>query len=300
MFKFLICNNGARLREEKPIVTIEAEYGDECVEGTRLTLAHHGPRSANPPPCLWVEDELLLGAIAREALRLHSPITVGLSHLDLDALGGVLTVMARRKTEDNVLFWQAAAYIDLHGPHMLPTFLGHSAAEEVVRDQLWAFWAWSEEHKLYPPRDGTVMDCTKEVMDAVNVIQRILKGEPALIAAGRTARSAEKELDGQSFQANVGRVMVRQHEKFCNHLYCHEQRVAKAVVGYNPKVGSITVSLAEPVVGVSCRTLVQTLWGPEAGGHEGIAGSPRGKEMTFEQALGCAQVLDKKLHDVSM
>jgi hypothetical protein len=300
MFTFLICNNAARLHEAHPLVTIEAEYGEECVEGTWLTLAHHGSRSSNPPPCLWEGDEKNLGEMTREALRQYRTISVGLSHLDLDALGGILTLIARREAKDNVLFWQAAAYVDLHGAHMLPNFLKHSAAEEVVRDQLWAFWAWSEEHPLYPPRDGSVMDCTKEVLNAVNVLQRILKEEPELIALGRAARRAEKELDNQSFQANVGQVVVRQHEKFCNHLYRHDQAVAKAVVGYNPKQGSITVSLAEPVIGVSCRTLVQTLWGPEAGGHDGIAGSPRGKEMTFEQALGAAQVLDKKLHDVSM
>ena len=31
--------------------TVEAEYGDICVEGKDVTLAHHGPRSGNPAPC---------------------------------------------------------------------------------------------------------------------------------------------------------------------------------------------------------------------------------------------------------
>lgn len=31
--------------------TVEAEYGDDVVEGEILTLAHHGSRSNNPAPC---------------------------------------------------------------------------------------------------------------------------------------------------------------------------------------------------------------------------------------------------------
>ena len=31
--------------------TVEAEYGNNVVEGTKVTLAHHGPRSNNPAPC---------------------------------------------------------------------------------------------------------------------------------------------------------------------------------------------------------------------------------------------------------
>lgn len=31
--------------------TVEAEYGDKCINGKLYTLAHHGSRSANPAPC---------------------------------------------------------------------------------------------------------------------------------------------------------------------------------------------------------------------------------------------------------
>jgi hypothetical protein len=57
-----------------------------------------------------------------------------------------------------------------------------------------------------------------------------------------------------------------------------------AVVTFNTKFKSVTVSIADPQPGFSCREFVQKLWGPEAGGHDGIAGSPRGREMTLDDA----------------
>lgn len=41
--------------------TVEAEYGDECLEGTMATLAHHGPRANNPAPCNTSDVRELLG-----------------------------------------------------------------------------------------------------------------------------------------------------------------------------------------------------------------------------------------------
>ena len=56
--------------------------------------------------------------------------------------------------------------------------------------------------------------------------------------------------------------------------------------------GSITISLAEPITGVSCRAIVQIAFPDKnekgeflAGGHDGIAGSPRGKVLSAENAL---------------
>jgi hypothetical protein len=77
---------------------------------------------------------------------------------------------------------------------------------------------------------------------------------------------------------------------FVNHLYTAPNGfVGGTVVAWNKATGSITISRSEPSPGIlSCREIVQDLWGPEAGGHAGIAGSPRGRRMTdedFENAL---------------
>ena len=65
--------------------TVEAEYGDECLEGTMATLAHHGPRSNNPAPCN-TPDVPVLPPFA----------TVVVSHIDLDTLGGIYALQGRK------------------------------------------------------------------------------------------------------------------------------------------------------------------------------------------------------------
>ena len=85
---------------------------------------------------------------------------------------------------------------------------------------------------------------------------------------------------------------------FVNHLYeaftDKGMVVGRGIVSYNP-AGSITVSLADPVPGVSCRVLVQRLWGALAGGHDGIAGSPRGQVMMQSDVESAVQALEDAL-----
>jgi hypothetical protein len=71
-----------------------------------------------------------------------------------------------------------------------------------------------------------------------------------------------------------------------------------ALAVYNSKVGTVTVSLAEPIEGVSCRKVVQSLFGPLAGGHDGIAGSPRGEVISFEAVESAAEALNTAISRV--
>lgn len=58
---------------------------------------------------------------------------------------------------------------------------------------------------------------------------------------------------------------------------------------------SVTISLEKPIRGISCREIVQELWGSEAGGHDGIAGSPRGKSMTEKDLINAAEALNNAI-----
>jgi len=123
--------------------------------------------------------------------------------------------------------------------------------------------------------------------DASNILGAVLADDPGLLALGEEWRSKKEELNKSSFFECVNDVIVRVHTEFVNGLYtdpdgCH---VAKAVVGYNPERGSVTISLADPVLGVSCVEIAQALWGPLAGGRAGIAGSPRGKRMCLDDLV---------------
>lgn len=301
MIKVYIANNAAALEALQPHITIEAEYGDTVVEGSALTLAHHGPRADQPCPCLG--DNLDLRALGLDP---EEEVRVGISHFDLDTLGG-LTRVFRAKNIGGVscsfeaAFWAIAAEVDTRGPHHLRSILeGHTTVPKYQTEMealLAAFWAWSEAHRLFAPRDGSVQECTEFVEDALQCLQSIFHAEAeagrALIGAGQEWLEANKALNRKSFIAIGGGAILRQADRFVNHLYelPDQSEVLKAVVAFNTKFKSVTVSLADPIKGVSCREVVQDLWGPEAGGHDGIAGSPRGQEMTLEDAKAAVKAL---------
>lgn len=295
------------LSEHARTATVEAEYGDVLVEGSVVTLAHHGPRKGNPCPCLHdgVED---LDAI-------------GLSHVDLDSVGGALA-LSGDKTDGPPGFWEVAAQVDVRGAHRLdaileeheralPTFqeqvLFRASGRNKISDMLHAWWAWSKAHRCFAPSDGSVADVTAFVEEAREALSQ-MNGELSsftqpLLEAGRRFQAEESRLNEESFLGEDEGVIMRASPQFCNHLYrMPDGRVGRAVVALDPERKSVTVSLADPVPGVSCRELVRAIWGVFAGGHDGIAGSPRGEHQLacdLEDAKVAARWLRRMLvcHD---
>ena len=269
-------------------VTVEAEYGSVVWEGTVFTAAHHqasGPYAGRhqggtqPSPC---------NNDAIPALDLMG--TVGVSHFDLDTLGGVLRAWGMTGFFGGRMesFWDLAEFVDVNGPHKL----AQANASEEDLERLHAFWAWSSENRL--PRAEEVTDVTKFFAEAESVLRRILQGEgdPELLRAGRDFREAGEKLNRESLMHMAGDVVVRCSPGFTNHLYAlPEGAPCKAVAAYNTSHGSVTVSLADPIEGVSCREVVQALWGPDAGGHDGIAGSPRGQRMSVHDLADAAKAM---------
>jgi hypothetical protein len=278
--KYLLSSNPERLREALTLysqtATVEAEYGDIVVEGSVLTLAHHGPRANQPCPCLF--------RVATEEMRLRlSGIEViGLSHLDLDALGGCLAISEILPTVEG--FWQLAGFVDTFGPHRILDF--GPSPQNLAR--LNAFWAWSQGHRVQAPRDGSVLDITPQVEVAAFALGRILADDPELLAAGEVFRLAEAKLNLDSFVEVRQGVVVRIAPVFVNHLYTTPDGVVcRAVVAFNTVSGAVTVSFADPPApGIpGAVQVVQAIWGPTAGGHAGIAGSPRGKRCSLADVL---------------
>ena len=346
--RFYISNNSTSLTSELKkfayTATVEAEYGSTTVRGNTLTLAHHGENAGNPPPCTakvpqfyivatdsegklgmcvdntltweeatmaqWQHDEYGEG---RDIVRTEDFINVvGISHFDLDTLGGIMAILGRRKENNqDKNFWRTAGLVDIKGVHHLDNCLREGVinftgevmeSEELMatfawlegstKDSLNAFWAWSQENKLYAPRDGSVLDCTDFIMKAIDVIERILDNDKELLDAGYAWATSMSKVEKESFSQVVGdKVIVRMSDNFVNHLYNHDGKTYAAVVGFNTKTGSITVSLADPIKGISCKRLVQGLWGDQAGGHDGIAGSPRDESLGFKHAVNAAEVL---------
>jgi hypothetical protein len=254
--------------------TVEAEYGDDTVRGTQDTLAHHGKNSGNPCPCLASND-----------LKKYVD-AIGVSHFDLDTLGGVMALLGIKPETPE--FWETAAFVDINGAHKLGQCLSLTPR---IREQLQAFWAWSEENRLFAPRDGSALDVTEFFETATGIIVSILvEDDECLLDAGRIWAANKERLDAESIiQERSSGVIVREHTEFTNHLY---RKSGIAVVALNSTHNSVTVSLADPIPGVSCREIVQSLWGLEAGGHDGIAGSPRGTVMTNSDLKDAADAVE--------
>lgn len=274
----------------KAHVSVEAEYGEHVIEGRVLTLAHHqregaySRKESRAPCCAHAE-------IKERAEELDHIISDGdeltflISHLDLDTIGGLARVLHAATEEDRYDifdgledFWALAESLDLNGAHRL----GHGidAVSPHIEKAMYAWMAWSQENREKPPEK--TKDVFREVNFAIGILNNILNGRDSarfFIEAGENFKLDQKKLDEESFIEKVDGVILRVGPTFTNHLY----RDAEAVVAFNTINGSITISLAYPekYPEVSCRDIVQTIWGDEAGGHDGIAGSPRGRRMSM-------------------
>lgn len=250
----------------KAEATVEAEYGDECLEGTMVTLAHHGPRSNNPAPCN-----------TPDVPELPPFATVVVSHIDLDTLGGIYALQGR-KPED-YRFWEAAEMIDVKGAHHI-----HELDKD-IQDKLNAYYAYNDGQPRQ--RYTEAIDVTKQIDDTYNVVNAIVDiNDPEhdkLITAGKEwAQTREKEVEDQLVYENKDVRVFDTNGIFCAASYFspNQNTICPATVTYNEKFKSITLAFEDGGKQLNAKEIVQELWGPEAGGRKGIAGSPRNVEMT--------------------
>jgi hypothetical protein len=267
--KVLIAPTAELARElvntENISATVEAEYGDICIEGKLATLAHHGSRSANPAPCNWEVTPLSNG-------------TILVSHIDLDTVGGVLALMGLKPEDTD--FWKGAEFIDVNGVHHI-----HELPTE-TQDKLNAIYAWNatRENK----RITEVTDVTESILEWLEILEPVLGTNPDIewIAKGKEwAEKVTTEVESKLVsETETVRAFVTD-SVFCSASYYSPklQKVCKATVVLNTKFNAITVAFADGGKEHSAREIVQALWGEEAGGRDGIAGSPRSWSISEEQ-----------------
>ncbi len=279
--QFLMSSNPKNLLEALtktglPTVTVEAEYGSDVVPGSIATLAHHGPRAGQACPCSYPNNFIRdVGKIGESDLE-HIQLAGGLSHIDLDTLGGCAAILGCKPDVSG--FWELAEFVDVNGEHKISQ---SGATEENVR-RYYAYAAWHEENKTFSNRDGSVSEVTTKVLEALKIIDRIAKDDPELLKAGDEYKANEAKLNAETFIESRDGVGLRVSSQFVNHLYVTpDGALLKAVVTYKPQVGGITISFADAPKGKNAIQILKELFGEEAGGHAGIAGSPRGKRMSF-------------------
>lgn len=265
-----------------PQATVEAEYGEKVIKGSNVTLAHHTKEyQDNPAPCNTTNVSVL-----------EDGSTIVVSHLDLDTIGGIAALMGRKK--ENPSFWRAAEFIDLNGPHNL------FQVEEGTREKYVAYQAYQTNHRT--PRFTEPTDVTDIVLEHLDVIDKIIDGDKDLIQNGiKWDEETKKKIeDCLIFENDNVRVFDSPEGVFCSAAYYSEKqgKVIPSTVARNGKYQSVTVAMADGGKMLSAKNIVQELWGPEAGGHPGIAGSPRGKEMTKKDLQQLAKLVNEKINTI--
>ena len=302
-------------------LTVEAEYGSYVAEGRMYTAAHHQPVGSP-----WAGRHLIVGGRPSPCNAADIPLlgedNIALvSHIDLDTVGGCLraihafadlfpvrdldvaalvngpvslAVGTALNQRDRIRFWDLAEFADVRGLHRL----SEAGATPRTLRQLYAFIAWQERNVPHFPRDK-VSNVTDLVWAAGMTLRAIFNDDKTLLAAGDEYLAATDALNERTFQRREGEIIVRVKDSsrdFCNHLYTTPDGVScLAVASYSRESGSVTISCLDSIPGVSCREIVQGLWGPEAGGHQGIAGSPRDKNVGEAGLEAAVQALREAL-----
>ena len=254
--------------------TVEAEYGNRVIQGREVTLAHHGDLAGHPAPC---NDP------AAVPLPAGRETTILVSHLDLDAMGGILALEGQKPEDPE--FWKAAEFIDVNGPHHI-----HELPER-VQDKLNAFYAYVADvrSRYNIGRHTEAVEVTGQVKDYGAALEKIVDERApehaAMIERGREwQRETTKAVEDCLVQETDTVRVFSTNGPFCGGAYYSpaRQKIIPAVITYNERFKSISLSFADGGRAHSAKKIVQELWGPGAGGRDGIAGSPRGQEMTMD------------------
>jgi hypothetical protein len=265
--------------------TVEAEYGSVVVEGTHETLAHHtGKWRENPAPCNW------------KKLVVQPDGVIIISHIDLDTVGGVLALMGLKPENDR--FWAAAEYIDLNGPHRM------SDLDKDLQEMLNGFECWKANQK-FRKVDG-VVDVTSRIELFADMLQELLAPQsPAeekirtrLLEEGaewaeRSAREVEECL---GYESDKLRIFVTRGV-FCAASYWSPNRkvYVPTTLTLDTRSGSITLANMDGTL--DCCAVMQEAFGPEAGGHKGIAGTPRNERYSLSELMALPGFVSAKMRE---
>ena len=251
---------------------VETEYGDWALEGTIYTANHHLPKYAGlPAPC---NIELP----HRYHLTLPIGVNIIVSHIDLDTVLGVMGLMGEWYFVPKK-FREVAEFIDLNGPHHIHKF------PQETQDLFNAYWAWNALPENRAPRVTEITDVTSTILKYVEFFEFLFDlyahNSPPLIEAGREwAANIQRETESKLLTETENYRVFSTDGVFCGASYYSptHKRIIPVIISFNEKFKEITLSCANS--SINCVGQVQWLWGMEAGGHPGIAGSPRGREMT--------------------
>lgn len=269
-FKILYTQSKEVAEQNKFDVTIEMEYGDHCVEGEKLTLAHHGSRSGNPVPCLG------------ESYTDLNPKTIGISHFDLDTLGAIMRVINKKCGDEEL--WKWIGYFDINGIHHM------FEAPQEYRKFLTAMYYIVESKRLSRATD-TLLDVTEDVLEVIKTVEDFFTNEEKQQAVISEAEEWQKKKDTSISKALIYedlnmRVFVT-NGTFCAASYYSENldAIIPTTITLNLATKAVTIGFEDGGKRFSASAIAKKLWGDKAGGRDGIAGSPRDWECDLQELL---------------
>jgi len=274
MFKILLIPTWGLAQNLNPEATVEAEYGNNVFEGTICTLAHHVEKYRNnPAPCNTIIKPL------------PNDSTIVVSHIDLDTIGGCLALMNQKPEHQK--FWQAAEFVDLNGPHHIYKYPEH------IQDYFNAYWAWSQTQGR-APRYTEITDVTEIILKHGNIIQDILNNNQKLINSGKNwAIETQQKVENCLIEESKKYRLFATDDVFCAASYFSpvQNVIVPITITFNTRFKAITIATNDQ--SINCKNIVQSFWGSKAGGHNGIAGSPRGQVMTLNDLTEIINIIKK-------
>ena len=264
-------------REGKaPIATIEAEYGSTVVEGAKATYAHH-VQGYTTAPSLQANNS----AITAEDI-MDSSNYILVSHIDLDVICGILSILNAYDVRDAVK--EAVNFVDCNGQHNL-----FKEVSEEARRVILAYIGYASRNRC--PQQEDITEYVQELIQSFFTQDNY--------EAGLALVEGRKKAASEYLTAAVGNVALLDQPESSNIFGLNAEYIIDDVeydyiIVFNRKFGSITMSSKAGVKGEkNMATIMKAVFGEEAGGHKGIAGTPRGKSYSLEDATNLLDVVSR-------
>ena len=244
--------------------TVEAEYGDKIIKGKNFTLAHHVGEYKNcPAPCETDNTDAFEGDIL-------------ISHIDLDTIGGCLA-LCNKKPEDKK-FWEGVGILDVNWPHHIHEL------DAGTQKKITAYWAYNSTHEK--EKHIGVCDVTEEIFKSAEIIKKIIDNDEKMIYNGvMWKEDTERKVENNLLRENDYVRCFETEDVFCSSSYYspEQKKIIPAIVVLNKKMNCVTISFEDGGKKYSAVDAARDIWGDLAGGHNGIAGSPRGWDVPYEK-----------------
>lgn len=259
-----------------PLATIECEYGDVVVEGA-VTLAHH-VEGWNTPPALQSSDILEKTGVE----RLEEGDYIMVSHIDLDTICGIMAIAEDYDIAEDIK--KGINHVDCNGQH----HLFDDEVSEDARRYILAYIGYTLSNRAPFGEE----DITEYV---INLIQSF--NTEANYEAGKAFVEGRRSEAEASLSAAIGKVALIDQAADSKAFGLNSEYILEGVeydyiIVFNRKFGSITASSRLGNAGdKNMSDIMKAVFGEMAGGHKGIAGTPRGSVYTLADASNLLDVM---------